>query len=70
MDSKEYQPSGGDLKTAGARAKKIFAILKKEYPEAKCALDHEDPLQLMISTILAARRWRPRRFHEEFKSVS
>lgn len=36
------------------RAKKILAVLKKLYPDADCALRHEDPLQLLIATILSA----------------
>jgi len=35
-------------------AKKIFNLLKKEYPEVKCALNHSNPFQLLISTILSA----------------
>ena len=37
-----------------AFAKKIFDLLKKEYPEVKCALNHSSPFQLLISTILSA----------------
>lgn len=33
---------------------KIISILKKEYPEAKTALAHSNPLQLLIATILSA----------------
>jgi endonuclease III len=36
------------------RAKKIIALLSKEYPTAKCSLDHKNPLQLLIATILSA----------------
>ena len=36
------------------RAKKIISLLKKEYPEAKCALGHQNPLELLIATILSA----------------
>ncbi len=36
------------------RVKKILAALRKLYPEATCALRHEDPLQLLIATILSA----------------
>jgi endonuclease III len=54
MQPKEFEPGKSDLITAGERAKKIYSILKKEYPEAKCALEHADPLELMIATILAA----------------
>ncbi|MBX7259001.1 MAG: endonuclease III [Candidatus Hydrogenedentes bacterium] len=36
------------------RAVEIFKRLEKDYPDAQCSLDFVDPLQLMISTILAA----------------
>ena len=36
------------------RARKILAALRKHYPNADCALSHEDPLQLLIATILSA----------------
>jgi endonuclease III len=36
------------------RAAKVFAILKKRYPDARCYLDYKDPLQLLVATILAA----------------
>ena len=36
------------------RASKIFSLLKKEYPEAKIALQSENPFQLLIATILSA----------------
>lgn len=36
------------------RAKKIFAILKKEIPDARCALNHKNPLELLVATILSA----------------
>jgi endonuclease III len=36
------------------RAKTILKILKKTYPKANCALEHETPFQLMVSTILSA----------------
>ena len=37
-----------------ARARRILAILKKAYPAAKCSLDHKNPLQLLVATILSA----------------
>ena len=37
-----------------ARTKKIVDILKETYPDAKCELNHETPLQLLIATILSA----------------
>lgn len=43
-----------DLAARKARAKKVLAILKKEFPEAACSLDHREPFQLLIATILSA----------------
>jgi len=37
-----------------ARATKIYTILGKVFPEAKCELDFENPLQLLIATVLSA----------------
>ena len=36
------------------RALCVLAGLKKLYPDAHCALEHEDPLQLLVATILSA----------------
>jgi endonuclease-3 len=36
------------------RAKKVIALLHKEYPDPKIALDFSNPLQLLIATILSA----------------
>jgi endonuclease III len=36
------------------RTKEIISRLKKEFPEARTALDFSNPLQLLISTILSA----------------
>lgn len=40
-----------ELKT---KSKEIIKILSKKYPAPKCALDHETPWQLLVSTILSA----------------
>jgi endonuclease-3 len=37
-----------------ARAQRIIAALRTVYPDATCALTHESPLQLLVSTILSA----------------
>jgi len=37
-----------------ARTKKIVDLLKEAYPDAKCELNFETPLQLLIATILSA----------------
>lgn len=36
------------------RARKINAILGRTHPDAKCALHHKSPLQLLVATILSA----------------
>lgn len=37
-----------------ARATKIYNILGKVFPEAQCELDFENPLQLLVATVLSA----------------
>lgn len=37
-----------------ARTKQIIARLRKAYPDAKCSLNHTNPLELLIATILSA----------------
>ena len=37
-----------------ARARKIIARLKREYPDATCALHHHSALELVVATILSA----------------
>jgi endonuclease-3 len=39
---------------AKRRASDIFKRLRRAYPEAHCALEFKDPLQLLIATILSA----------------
>lgn len=36
------------------RTGKIITLLKKKYPDAKCALNFTNPLELMVATILSA----------------
>jgi endonuclease-3 len=36
------------------RTAEIIAALKKQYPSARCSLDHGNPLQLLVATILSA----------------
>ncbi|MBI4580329.1 MAG: endonuclease III [Planctomycetes bacterium] len=45
---------GGTIQARRKRAEKIIAGLRKLYPDATCALRHDDPLQLLIATILSA----------------
>ena len=37
-----------------ARMKRVIQLLRKYYPDAQCALHHEDPEQLLIATVLSA----------------
>jgi endonuclease-3 len=37
-----------------ARALKVIELLEKEYPDAKIALHHTNPLELLVATILSA----------------
>lgn len=37
-----------------ARTRTIIGRLEKAYPDAKCALDHANPLELLVATILSA----------------
>ena len=39
---------------AAERAPAIFSRLDAEYPDAHCALDHGDPYELLVATILSA----------------
>jgi endonuclease III len=36
------------------RTRRIITRLKREFPDAKCALDHANPLELLVATILSA----------------
>jgi len=41
-------------KALAQRTRQIIAWLNRAYPDAHCALDHENPLQLLMATILSA----------------
>ncbi len=41
-------------KARRARTAEILARLKAEYPDSRCALVHDSPLQLLVATILSA----------------
>ncbi|MEX2465408.1 MAG: endonuclease III [Gemmatimonadota bacterium] len=41
-------------KARRARAGRIYDLLREEYPDAHCELDHENPFQLAVATILSA----------------
>ena len=42
------------LEARKARAQRISEILRKEIPDARCALDHRNPLEFLVATILSA----------------
>jgi endonuclease-3 len=49
------RPPGRESKAAKAeRAGAILQRLTREYPDARCALDHADAYQLLVATILSA----------------
>lgn len=52
--NKRAKPRKGRATQKQLRALAILEELKRLYPEAPCSLDFENPLQLMIATMLAA----------------
>jgi len=42
------------LKSKRERTLEIIARLKQAYPDARCALDHRNPFELLVATILSA----------------
>jgi endonuclease-3 len=36
------------------RTREIIRLLKKQYPDARCSLNHSNPLELLVATILSA----------------
>src|SRR5207249_6231314 len=48
------RPGPAPKKTKYLRATQIYERLEAAYPDAKCALDHQNPLQLLVATILSA----------------
>src|SRR5437016_6615860 len=48
------RPGLAPKKTKYLRATQIYERLEAAYPDAKCALDHQNPLQLLVATILSA----------------
>ena len=41
-------------RTPKGRARRTHELLAEEYPEAVCELDHQNPFQLLVATILSA----------------
>ena len=48
------RPRRPNLANARDRIGPIIEILKQQYPAAHCALQHRDPLELLVATILSA----------------
>jgi endonuclease-3 len=47
-------PKTRRLAPAAVRAPEIYRRLHREYPDATCALDHRNPYELLVATILSA----------------
>src|SRR5688572_16927270 len=37
-----------------SKIQNLIALLRQAHPDARCALDHQNPLQLLVATILSA----------------
>ncbi len=56
-ESTRVNPTGvkrPTLRNAKVRVRPIVRKLKRQYPDAKCALNHRNPLELLVATILSA----------------
>jgi endonuclease III len=42
------------VRPAEERIGEIISRLQRQYPDARCSLDHQDPLELLVATILSA----------------
>ena len=42
------------IEAKSTRVKRIIALLQKTYPDAHCELNHSNPLELLVATILSA----------------
>ena len=51
---KKRSPRGKRFETAAKRAPEIYRRLSAQYPDATCALDHRNPYELIVATILSA----------------
>jgi endonuclease-3 len=51
---KKASPKVVALSKQRQRASEMIAILKRYYPNAHCALNHDSPFQLLVATILSA----------------
>lgn len=46
--------STGDNSDLKERTRQVIRLLKRAYPDAKCSLNHSNPFELLIATILSA----------------
>lgn len=54
MKPAKARPLTATQRAAAERVRVILPILKKTYPDARCRLDYNSPLQLLVATILSA----------------
>ena len=55
MPAKPAEPAPPEVEPAEKRrAQRLYARLEALYPDAECALDHDNPWQLLVATILSA----------------
>ena len=59
MGKRKLAPSRTTHKTPSSKPRpapvdQVIVGLKQEYPDVRCALEHQSPLELMIATILSA----------------
>jgi endonuclease-3 len=48
------KPARRKFAPASERAPEIYSRLAREYPDARCALEHRNPYELIVATILSA----------------
>lgn len=52
--SKAAVPSAAALANAASRAVTTFHLLQQAHPDAHCELDHRNPFELLVATVLSA----------------
>lgn len=52
--SESAAPSAAALKRAAQGAVETFTLLQQAHPDAHCELEHQDPFQLLVATVLSA----------------
>src|SRR5882724_9907569 len=54
MKAQTKKTAASDKEPLKSRVRKIIRLLKREYPDAKCSLNHTNAFELLIATILSA----------------